>query len=162
MKDFSWFILSSLINSLFFLPFTLLEAVAQKTMSGQVTSVSQLTDVQPTDWAFGALQSLVERYGCMAGYPDQAFRGHRSLGRYEFAAGLNACLDRINQLLASATANLGQREDLQALQRLQEEFATELATLRGPVETLEARATTLEAQEFSTTTKGYCQVNWQW
>lgn len=157
MKGFSWFILSSL-NSLFFLPFTLLEAVAQETMSGQVTSVSQLTDVQPTDWAFGALQSLVERYSCMAGYPDQTFRGHRSLGRYEFAAGLNACLDRINQLLTSATANLVQREDLQALQRLQEEFAAELATLRGRVETLEAQATTLEAQQFSTTTKLTGQV----
>lgn len=35
----------------------------------QVTSVSQLSDVQPTDWAFQALQSLVERYGCIAGYP---------------------------------------------------------------------------------------------
>jgi len=32
----------------------------------QVTSVSQLKDVQPTDWAFQALQALVERYGCIA------------------------------------------------------------------------------------------------
>lgn len=39
----------------------------------QVTSVSQLSDVQPTDWAFQALQSLVERYGCIAGYPDGTF-----------------------------------------------------------------------------------------
>ena len=31
-----------------------------------VTSVSQLSDVKPTDWAFTALQSLVERYGCTA------------------------------------------------------------------------------------------------
>ncbi|MBD1846653.1 porin, partial [Cyanobacteria bacterium FACHB-63] len=38
---------------------------------GQVTSVSQLSDVRPTDWAFQALQSLVERYGCIAGYPDR-------------------------------------------------------------------------------------------
>lgn len=36
----------------------------------KVTSVSQLSDIQPTDWAFQALQSLVERYGCIAGYPD--------------------------------------------------------------------------------------------
>lgn len=34
----------------------------------QVTSVSQLSDVKATDWAFQALQSLVERYGCIAGY----------------------------------------------------------------------------------------------
>jgi hypothetical protein len=30
----------------------------------QVTSVSQLEDVQVTDWAFQVLQSLVERYRC--------------------------------------------------------------------------------------------------
>lgn len=35
----------------------------------QVTSVSQFSDVQTTDWAFQALQSLVERYGCIADYP---------------------------------------------------------------------------------------------
>jgi len=29
----------------------------------QVTSVAQLSDVNPSDWAFQALQSLVERYG---------------------------------------------------------------------------------------------------
>lgn len=45
----------------------------------QVTSVSQLSDVQPTDWAFQALQSLVERYGCIAGYPDGTVQGQSSL-----------------------------------------------------------------------------------
>src|SRR6476661_1699134 len=60
--------------------------------AAQVTSVSQLSDVRPTDWAFQALQSLVERYGCIAGYPDGTFRGNRAMTRYEFAAGLNACL----------------------------------------------------------------------
>ena len=32
----------------------------------QTTSVSKLSDVRPTDWSFQALQSLVERYGCIA------------------------------------------------------------------------------------------------
>ena len=59
----------------------------------QVTSVTQLSDVQPTDWAFQALQSLVERYGCIAGYPDGTYKGNRAMTRFEFAAGLNACLD---------------------------------------------------------------------
>ena len=72
----------------------------------QVTSVSQFSDVQPTDWAFQALQSLVERYGCIAGYPNATYRGNRALTRYEFAAGLNACLDRVNELIATATADL--------------------------------------------------------
>ena len=46
---------------------------------GQVTSVSQLSDVSPTDWAFQALQSLIERYGCISGYPDGTFRGNRAM-----------------------------------------------------------------------------------
>jgi len=119
----------------------------------QVTSVSQLSDVQPTDWAFQALQSLVERYGCIAGYPDGTYRGNRALTRYEFAAGLNACLDRVNELIATATADLVRREDLATLQRLQEEFSAELATLRGRVDAVEARTAELEANQFSTTTK---------
>ena len=120
---------------------------------GQVTSVSQFSDVQPTDWAFQALQSLVERYGCIAGYPNGTYRGNRALTRYEFAAGLNACLDRVNELIATATADIITREDLATLQRLQEEFSAELATLRGRVDALEARTAELEANQFSTTAK---------
>ncbi|WP_347272351.1 iron uptake porin, partial [Leptolyngbya sp. FACHB-36] len=127
--------------------------VAQAEDMDQVTSVSQLSDVRPTDWAFQALQSLVERYGCIVGYPDRTYRGNRALTRYEFAAGLNACIDRINELIASATADLVRKEDLVTLQRLQEEFRTELLTLRGRVDALEARTTELEANQFSTTTK---------
>ncbi|MEH1840539.1 MAG: iron uptake porin [Nostoc sp.] len=119
----------------------------------QVTSVSQFSDVQPTDWAFQALQSLVERYGCIAGYPNSTYRGNRALTRYEFAAGLNACLDRVNELIATATADLVTKQDLVTLQRLQEEFSAELATLRGRVDAVEARTAELEAHQFSTTTK---------
>ncbi|MCS6814515.1 MAG: iron uptake porin [Cyanobacteria bacterium] len=119
----------------------------------QVTSVSQLSDVQPTDWAYQSLQSLVERYGCIVGYPDGTFRGNRPLSRFEFAAGLNACMDKVSELIAQGTANLVSKDDLAALQKLQEEFSAELATLRGRVDALEARTATLEAQQFSTTTK---------
>lgn len=127
--------------------------LSRESAMAQVTSVSQLSDVQPADWSFQALQSLVERYGCIEGYPDQTFRGNRALTRYEFAAGLNACLDRVNELIAAGTTGLATREDLATLQKLQEEFAAELATLRGRVDALEARTTELEANQFSTTTK---------
>ncbi|MBC6431945.1 hypothetical protein FM036_14630 [Nostoc sp. HG1] len=126
---------------------------AQDNNMSQVTSVSQFSDVQPTDWAFQALQSLVERYGCIAGYPNSTYRGNRALTRYEFAAGLNSCLDRVNELIATATADLVTKQDLTTLQRLQEEFSAELATLRGRVDGLEARTAELEANQFSTTTK---------
>ncbi|AFY32009.1 iron uptake porin [Calothrix sp. PCC 7507] len=119
----------------------------------QVTSVSQLKDVQPTDWAFPALQSLVERYGCIAGYPDNSYRGNRALTRYEFAAGVNACLDRVNELIATSTSDLVSREDLATLQKLQSEFANELAMLRGRIDSLEARTNDVAANQFSTTTK---------
>ncbi|MBW4452123.1 MAG: iron uptake porin [Nostoc indistinguendum CM1-VF10] len=126
---------------------------AQDNNMSQVTSVSQFSDVQPTDWAFQALQSLVERYGCIAGYPNATYRGNRALTRYEFAAGLNACLDRVNELIATATADLVSKQDLATLQRLQEEYSAELATLRGRVDAVEARTAELEANQFSTTTK---------
>jgi Carbohydrate-selective porin, OprB family/S-layer homology domain len=123
-----------------------LPTLESKDSLGQVTSVSQLSDVQPTDWAFQALQSLVERYGCIAGYPNGTFRGNRAATRYELAAALNACLDRISDKFAT-------KEDLATVKALQEEFKAELATLKGRVDGLEARTATLEAQQFSTTTK---------
>lgn len=64
------------------------EVEADNKDMAEVTSVSQLSDIKPTDWAFQSLQSLVERYGCIAGYPNGTFRGNRAMTRYEFAAGL--------------------------------------------------------------------------
>jgi hypothetical protein len=132
---------------------TQLKVIANDPIAQNVTSVSQLSDVRPTDWAFTALQSLVERYGCIAGYPDRTFRGKQATSRYEFAAGLNACLDKINEIISAGLADKVSKEDLATLQKLQEEFAAELATLRGRVDALDAKTTKLEAQQFSTTTK---------
>lgn len=129
------------------------QAMSSDPVAQNVTSVSQLSDVKPTDWAFTALQSLVERYGCIAGYPDSTFRGRQATSRYEFAAGLNACLDKINEIISAGLADKVSKEDLATLQKLQEEFAAELATLRGRVDALDAKVAKLEAQQFSTTTK---------
>lgn len=118
-----------------------------------ITSVSQLNDVKSTDWAFTALQSLVERYGVIAGYPDSTFRGKQTLTRYEFAAGLNTALDKINEIISAGLVDKVSKEDLATLQKLQEEFAAELTTLRGRVDSLDAKTAKLEAQQFSTTTK---------
>lgn len=118
----------------------------------QVTSVSQLSDVSPRDWAYEALRNLVERYGCIAGYPDGTFRGNRAMTRYEFAAGLNACLQQIERLIGnnSPTTN---PEDLTTLRRLVDEFQVELSTLGARVDNIEGRVSFLEEHQFSTTTK---------
>ncbi|MGD1858125.1 MAG: iron uptake porin [Leptolyngbyaceae cyanobacterium] len=114
----------------------------------QVTSVNELDDVLPTDWAYTALTRLVEEYGCLEGYPDGTFRGNRAMTRYEFAAGLNACLD----VIISLTGGL-EDSDLETVQRLQEDFAAELASIRSRIDALEADVVTLEDTQFSTTTK---------
>jgi len=112
----------------------------------QVTSVNQFSDVQPTDWAYQALSNLVEKYGCVAGYPNGTFRGATPLSRYEAAALLNSCLERVTEVTDD-------------LQRLLNEFKTELATLTGRVDGLDKKVGKLEAQQFSTTTKLKGEVN---
>lgn len=125
---------------------------AQNQNMGQVTNVNQLRDVSPTDWAYEALRSLVDRYGCIAGFPNQTYRGNQPLTRYEFAAGLNSCLNQIERLIASS-ANSVKPEDLEAINRLNQEFEAELASLGGRVDELESRTAVLEDSQFSTTTK---------
>ncbi|MEB3361881.1 MAG: iron uptake porin, partial [Synechococcaceae cyanobacterium] len=105
-----------------------------------VTSISQFGDVKPTDWAYQALSNLIERYGCVAGYPDGTYKGGRAMTRFEAAALLNACLDRVTEVTDE-------------LKRLMAEFEKELAILKGRVDGLEAKVGELEANQFSTTTK---------
>ena len=126
------------------------QPVPQDTM-GQVTNVNQLRDVAPTDWAYEALRSLVDRYGCISGFPNQTYRGSQPLSRYEFAAGLNSCLNQIERLIASGES-VGQ-EELETIERLSQEFEAELAGLGGRVDELESRTAVLEDSQFSTTSQ---------
>lgn len=117
-----------------------LDGVSKYASSDQVTSINQFSDVRPTDWAYQALSNLIERYGCVAGYPNGTYQGGKAMSRFEAAALLNACLDRVT-------------ETTDELRRLLNEFQTELAVLRGRVDGLEAKVGQLEATQFSTTTK---------
>ncbi|MDJ0591545.1 MAG: iron uptake porin [Pleurocapsa sp. MO_226.B13] len=116
----------------------------------QINRVSQLKDVSPDDWAYEALRSLSERYNCINGFADGTFRGQQTLTRYQFAAGLNSCLQQIENLITSSETIAA--EDLQTFERLRRDFEVELATLAGRVDNLEARVATLEDNQFSTTT----------
>ncbi|MEB3170625.1 MAG: S-layer homology domain-containing protein, partial [Synechococcaceae cyanobacterium] len=75
----------------------------------QVSSVETFTDVRPTDWAYQALSTLISRYGCVAGFPDGTFQGGRPLSRYEAAALLNACLDRVSAVTPTPALALARR-----------------------------------------------------
>ena len=117
-----------------------LDGVNKYASEEQVTSISQFSDVKPTDWAYQALSNLIERYGCVAGYPDGTYKGARAMTRFEAAALLNACLDRVTEVTDE-------------LKKLMAEFEKELAILKGRVDGLEAKVGQLEANQFSTTTK---------
>jgi hypothetical protein len=117
----------------------------------QITNVSELKDVAPTEWAYEALRNLVERYGCIVGYPSSMFLGNRALTRWEFAAGLNACLNTMERLLQENVRVL--KEDMEKLKRLAGEFQQELTALGTRVDNLESRVAFLEDHQFSTTTK---------
>jgi Carbohydrate-selective porin, OprB family/S-layer homology domain len=109
-----------------------------------ITAVSQFADVQLSDWAFQALQTLVAQYGCLAGYPDGTYQGNRALSRNEFAAALNACLDEIQVQFGADLATIATQEHLTVLQRLMSEFETELAGFQDQVDEIEWRMDLLQ------------------
>jgi hypothetical protein len=115
----------------------------------QTTTIDRLSDVQPTDWAYQALRSLIETYGVIAGYPNGTFAGNRALTRYEFAAALSAAMDAMQA--RSAIENGVSQTDLETVERLQQDFAAELASIQGRVDSLEARTAEIESNQFSTT-----------
>jgi hypothetical protein len=116
-----------------------LAGIDQYASEGEVKGISRFSDLRPSDWAYQALSNLIERYGCVAGYPDGSFKDGRATTRFEAAALLNACLDRVTEVTDE-------------LKRLMAEFEKELAVLKGRIEGLEAKVGELEAQQFSTTT----------
>jgi hypothetical protein len=103
----------------------------------QVTSVTQLRDVQPTEWSYQAISNLVSRYGCVAGFPDGTFRPGQPATRAQLAALTNACLDRISEFQSAADAQLAAA--------LRAEFAKELGATNARVSALEL-ATAQKAQ----------------
>ena len=118
-------------------------------LMNNIPSVSQLQDVEPTDWSYQALKSLVEHYGCIVGYPDNIYRGNRAISRFEFASSLKSCLDSIEQLKQQSL----REDDLVSIKRLQGDFSAELKLLDSEITNLEAQTTELETNQFSPTVK---------
>jgi len=98
----------------------------------QVTSVSQLKDVQPTEWSYQAISNLVSRYGCVAGYPNGTFHPGQPATRAELASLTNACLDSITTFYTEADARLASA--------LRAEFSREIAATNKRVTALEVAA----------------------
>lgn len=118
----------------------LLDLEQAKQLLEQVTSINQFNDVRPTDWSYQALLRLVRSYGCVAGYPSGRFRGSVPITRYEAAALLSACLDRVTEMTDE-------------VEKLVEEFESELNYVSGSIMLMDDRIGVLEGSQFSTTTK---------
>ena len=97
------------------------------------SEVQSFSDVYPTDWAYQALTSLAERHGCAVSNPSG------SITRFEAATLLDKCLGNV--------AQVSEEE-----RRLINEFAPELAVIKGRVDGLESRLGEFEAGQFSKTT----------
>jgi len=108
--------------------------------SEKIATISQFSNVQSTDWAYQALNELVERTGCVAGYSNNSLNGKQAITRYEAAALLNACLDSVSEVTDD-------------VKRLLNEFDQELATLKGRIDGIEADIGVVSAGAFSSTTK---------
>ncbi|WP_319418934.1 iron uptake porin [Pleurocapsa sp. FMAR1] len=117
----------------------------------QINSVDQLRDLKSTDWAYAALKNLSDRYGCISGYSDRTFRGEQPISRFEFAAGLNNCLSKIESLISNSDSV--PQTDVDLVSRLIQEFQSDLAILKGKTDGSQARLQDLEATQFSTTSK---------
>ncbi len=139
---------------------------SNKTLITQINRVEELRDIQPTDWSYQALKNLIERYGCIDGFPShtihseitnspelssKSYRGAQNISRTEFAAGLNACLNKIERIIANS-GDVSQG-DVDMLLRLMQEFQSDLAILQGRTDGSQARLQDLEATQFSTTSK---------
>jgi S-layer homology domain len=115
-----------------------------------LTPVSELKDVSPDHWAYNAIQTLVEKYQVMEGFPDRTFRGNKTLTRYELAAALAKVMARVEQRIAQATGQPVEvepgvnPEDLRTIARLQREFREELDALKARVDTIDSRVMALE------------------
>ena len=100
-------------------------AVAQETIPNNQTSQT----VPPA----------TERYGCLSGNGDGTFQGNRPVTRYEFAAGLNACLNQVEQLIDNPAGNRVTQEGLAVPRSQLETYRLELERLRNRVDQLDTQ-----------------------
>lgn len=98
-----------------------------------VTTTEPNPIVKPTDWAYISLKLIASKFKCLSKtslLPTYFITYDIEMIRYKFAAVLGDCLSELNKLLPTyQKTQVIKKEDLAALQKLQEEFWAELATI---------------------------------
>jgi hypothetical protein len=94
-----------------------------------IAQANPLMPVKQSDPIFKQWEVVRDKYGCLSLTPiDQS-----EFSRYEMAAAINACGDRMNELVAGSENRIFALHDLTMFEPLTTEFASEIATLRGRV-----------------------------
>jgi hypothetical protein len=132
-------------------PLTCFQPSGDDPMAQVQTLESLSQDVQPTDWAYQTLRSLIERYGLLAGFPDGTFQGNRPLTRNEFAAAISQALELLQERFGTEQEQI--EEDLATLVQLQQAYGDIAQNLLHRVDGLNEQLTQYERRQFSTTTK---------
>lgn len=123
-------LLSVAMVSMLLLPGRLLAAPVPEADSTDLAQPAlPFADVPTDHWAYEAILNLYTNYGCLSGYPDGSFRGDQTVSRYEFAASLSECLDRL-EILVAPTAT---QQEIDALIDMMEEGLQELGGLEERV-----------------------------
>lgn len=116
--------------------------------------VAELSDIDSDDWAFQALQSLVERYNCLSTPSSRpSLEEQYTMSRRKFAAILNACLQRLEQRKASQMSKGLDPVSQDSIQHLQSDFSRELISLQQRLDTIDTQMTKVETQQFAPMTQ---------
>lgn len=121
------------------------QGVKQKDAS--VVAVTELTDLQGDEWAYSAVQELVEKYDVLEGYPDGTFKGQKAATRFELAAAIYDLATYFSDEIAL------DREDLAKLAKLLDEFSAEIKAIQGRIDTLETKVADLNTRTGTLETK---------
>lgn len=134
---------------------------------GQVKAQDVPSDVKPDHWSYEAISDLA-RKNLIKGYPpDGKFLGNRTMTRYEFAVLLKRALDHLEEKMKNMKPGPVQndnsaeinnlRTSVRNLQRLVEEFKTELTVIGTNMRQVKSDIDALRAQvgELSTKVDGF-------
>lgn len=115
-------------------------AQAARQKDASVVAVNELNDLEGNEWAYKAVQELVEKYDVLEGYPDGSYRGKKPTTRFELAAAVYDLATYFSNEVAL------DREDLAKLAKLLDEFSGEIKTLQGKVNELETKVAGLDTR----------------
>ena len=135
---FKNFMLGFIVLNFVFFTVQIVHAQAAKQKDASVVAVNELSDVEGDEWAYKAVQELVEKYDVLEGYPDGTFKGKKPSTRFELAAAVYDLATYFSDEIAV------DRDDLSKLAKLLDEFSSDIKAIQGRVEQLETKVTAVE------------------